>query len=157
MASTRRSRNGNGATNGDNNHARKKRTARAAQVDLSTADLKHLAKAPADYHEIAHKFADALELTKFRGVVSAQKLRRMVARGQSLAQRAAAAQIKAVAADRRRMLQDSQAWKSMLSNWRLVVAAMPDRPDLEAPFAFMQAYMSVARSTPPAPTATPAS
>jgi hypothetical protein len=25
----------------------------------------------------------------------------------------------------------------------------PDRPDLEAPFAFMQEYMSVTRSTPP--------
>jgi len=59
------------------------------------------------------------------------------------------------AADRRRMLQDSQSWKSMLSNWRLVVVAMPDRPELEASFAFMQDYMSVNRSTPPpqAPTA----
>jgi len=53
------------------------------------------------------------------------------------------------------MLQDSQSWKSMLSNWRLVVVAMPDRPELEASFAFMQDYMSVNRSTPPpqAPTA----
>ncbi len=98
---------------------------------------------------VAQKFADALELTQFRGTVSPQKLRRMVVRGQRLAQRAAAAQLKATAAERRRMLQDSQAWKSMLSNWRLVVAAMPDRPDLQAPFAFMQDYMSVTRSTPP--------
>jgi hypothetical protein len=47
------------------------------------------------------------------------------------------------------LIQDSQAWKSMLSNWRLVQAAMPDRPDLEAPFAFMQEYMTVTRSAPP--------
>jgi hypothetical protein len=145
MNKTRRSRN---ATN-QNNHPRKKRTARAAQVDVSSAGLRHLPKAPGDYHEVARKFADALESTKFRGSVSPQKLRSMVARGERLAQRAAAAQLKAVAADRHRMLQDSQAWKSMLSNWRLVQAAMPDRPDLEAPFAFMQEYMSVTRSTPP--------
>jgi len=50
---------------------------------------------------------------------------------------------------RKALLQDSQAWKSMLSNWRLVLAAMPDRLDLEAPFAFMQEYMSVTRSTSP--------
>ena len=151
MARTRRSRIG--AAN-NNNHPRKRRTARPAQVELSAADLKHLAKAPGDYQDIARKFADALEATKFRGSVSPQKLRTMVTRGQRLAQRAAAAQIKAMAAGRRRMLQDSQAWKSMLSNWRLVVAAMPDRPELEASFAFMQDYMSVTRSTPPqAPTA----
>ena len=153
MAKARRSRNG--ASNNGNNHPRKRSTARPAQVELSTADLKHLAKAPGDYQEITWKFADALEATKFRGSVSPQKLRTMVARGQRLAQRAAAAQIKAMAADRRRMLQDSQAWRSMLSNWRLVVAAMPDRPELEASFTFMQDYMSVTRSTPPpqAPTA----
>jgi len=120
-------------------------------VDLSSADLKHLAKAPGDYPDIARKFADALELTRFRGTVSPHKLRSMVVRAQRLAQRAAAAQLKATAADRRRMLQDSQAWKSMLSNWRLVTAAMPDRPELEQPFAFMQDYMSVTRSTPPSP------
>lgn len=145
MASARRSKDG---TANGNTHPTKKRTVRAAQVDLSTADLKHLAKAPGDYQDIARKFADALEMTNFRGIVSPQKLRGMVARGQRLAQRAAAAQLKAVATDRRRMLQDSQAWKSMLSNWRLVVAAMPDRPELEAPFSFMQDYMSVTRSTP---------
>ena len=35
------------------------------------------------------------------------------------------------------MMQESQAWKSMLSTWQLVIAAMPDRPELEQPFAFM--------------------
>ena len=146
MTRTRRSQSA--ATNG-NNHSRKKRTVRVAHVELSSADLKHVAKAPGDYQDVARKFADALELTQFRGTVSAQKLRSMVAHGRRLAQRAATAQLKAMAAERRRMLQDSQAWKSMLSNWRLVVAAMPDRPELEAPFAFMQDYMSVTRSTPP--------
>ena len=41
------------------------------------------------------------------------------------------------------MLQDSQAWKSMLSNWRLVVAAIPDRPELEASFARLHAGLHV--------------
>jgi hypothetical protein len=152
MAQARRSKGD--AANGNHNAA-KRRTARAIQVEISSADLKHLAKAPGDYQEVARKFADALESTKFRGTVSAQRLRGMVARGQRLGQRAAAVQLKAMAADRRRMVQDSQAWKSMLSNWRLVIAAMPDRPELEAPFAFMQDYMSVTRSTPqpPAPAA----
>jgi len=145
MNRTRRSR----STTSANNRPRKKRTTRAAQVDVSSAELKHLLKAPGDYHDIARKFADALESTNFRGSVSSRKLRSMVARGERLAQRTAAAQLKAMAVDRRRMLQDSQAWKSMLSDWRLVQAAMPDRPDLEAPFAFMQEYMAVTRSTPP--------
>ena len=152
MAKTRRSK-GNG-TNGSNNTA-KRRPARAAAVEVSAAAVKHLAKAPGDYQAVAQKFADALELTKFRGTVSAPTLRRMVARGQQLGQRAAAAELKAMAADRRRMLQDSQAWKSLLSNWRLVMAAMPDRPELEGPFAFMQQYMSVTRSTPPPAPAAP--
>lgn len=143
----------NGASN-HNKQPRKKSTARRLQVDLSAAELKHLAKAPGDYPDIARKFADALEATQFRGTVSPHKMRSMVARGQRLAQRAATAQLKATVADRRRMLQDSQAWKSMLSNWRLVMAAMPDRPELEQPFAFMQDYMSVTRSTPPPPTPT---
>jgi hypothetical protein len=50
----------------------------------------------------------------------------------------------------------SQAWKSMLSTWRLVVAAMPDRPELEQPFAFMQQYMSVHHSAPTPEPASPA-
>ena len=116
-------------------------------------------KAPGDYKDIARRFADALEATKFRAPVSAAKLRSMVLRGERLAQRAGALQVKATAADRRRMVQDSQAWKSMLSAWRLVGAAMPDRPELEEPFAFMQEYMSVSRSaaptTPPAPASNP--
>ena len=96
---------------------------------------------------MARKFADALEHTKFRGTLSPQRLRSLVAQAQRLAQRAATAQLKATAADRRRMVHDSRAWKSMLSNWRLVQAAMPDRPELEQLFAFMQDYMSVTRST----------
>jgi hypothetical protein len=113
-----------------------------------------LVKAQGDHHDVARKFADALDSTKFRDSVSPQKLSTMVARGERLGQRAAAARLKVVAADRLRMLQDSQAWKSILSNWRLVQAAMPDRPELEAPFAFMQAYMALTRST--APPQTPA-
>ena len=147
----RQSRNGTGTSN---NHPRKKRAVRPVRVDLSAADLKHLPKAPGDYGDVARKFADALEATNFRGTVSAFKLRSMIARAQRLAQRAAAAQIKAVAANRRRMVQDSQAWKSMLSNWRLIQAAMPEHPELEPPFAFMQDYMSVPRSTAPPHTAT---
>ena len=49
------------------------------------------------------------------------------------------------------MLHDAQLWKSILSTWRLVVAALPNHPELEGPFAFMQDYMSVGRSAPPAP------
>jgi hypothetical protein len=50
------------------------------------------------------------------------------------------------------MVQESQAWKSMLSTWRLVVAATPDRPELEQPFAFMHEYMSVHHNAlPPEP------
>ena len=75
----------------------------------------------------------------------------MVAQAQRLAQRAHAAQVGAVAAERRRIVPDSQAWKSVLSNWRLVTAAMADRPELEAAFAFMQDYMARKR-----PAATPA-
>jgi hypothetical protein len=114
-------------------------------------------RAPGDYREVAHKFADALEWTKFRGPVSPGKIRSMVARGQRLAQQAAAARIRATAVERRRMMQDSHAWKSVLSTWRLVVAAMPDRPELENPFAFMQQYMSTSRSTPPPQSPPPAS
>ena len=77
----------------------------------------------------------------------------MVLRGERLAQRAAAAQLAATAADRRRIAQESQAWKSMLSTWRLIVAAMPERVELQEPFAFMQDYMSVTRSTPTPPPA----
>ena len=73
----------------------------------------------------------------------------MAERGQRLGQRVNQLQLKTTAADRRRMVQDSQAWKSLLSSWRLVQAAMPDRPELEAPFAFMQQYMSTSRSVPP--------
>ena len=136
--------NGNGNARG-----RKRVVRRAAQMTVSSADLKHLPKAPGDYHEVARKFADALEMTKFRGTVTSRQLRVMVGRGQRLAQRAHAAHLKAIAAERRRMVQDSHAWKSMLSSWRLVQAAMPERPDLEASFAFMQDYMSVTRSAPP--------
>jgi hypothetical protein len=54
------------------------------------------------------------------------------------------------------MVQESQAWKSMLSTWRLVVAAMPDRPELEQPFAFMHQYISVHHSPPTPEPASPA-
>ncbi len=145
-------RAGSNGNNGGNN-GRKKRAVRPVQMEISAADLKHLAKAPGDYAAIAYKFADALELTRFRGKISAVQLRRMVARGQQLAQRAAAVQLKATTAERRRMLQDAEAWKGILSNWRLIQAAMPDRPELQGPFAFMQEYMSVTpRSTPQPPT-----
>jgi hypothetical protein len=39
----------------------------------------------------------------------------------------------------------------MLTTWRLIVAAMPERVELQEPFAFMQDYMSVTHSTPPPP------
>jgi len=157
MAKARRSaavarHRGQGGTKNGKTHARRRPAARPAQAEIGSEDLKHLAKAPGDYHEIARKFADALDLTKFRGAVSAPRLRSMVTRALRLAQRAHVAQVDAVTAERRRIVQDSQAWKSMLANWRLVTAAMPDRPDLQPAFAFMQEYMAVKRSgTPPPP------
>jgi len=54
------------------------------------------------------------------------------------------------------MLHDSQVWKQILITWRLVVAAMPERPELQEPFAFMQAYMLPSRLPAPAPAPVPA-
>lgn len=131
------------------NPKRKVARARTLQVEIGIEDVKRMVKAPGDYQGVARKFADALESTKFRGAVSPRKLRSMIARGERLAQRANTAQLIATNADRRRMAQESLAWKSMLSSWRLIVAAMPDRVELQEPFAFMQDYMSVTRSAPP--------
>ena len=105
---------------------RKRRAARARGVraEIGAEDIKRMVKAPSDYEGIARQFADALQSTKFRGLVTPAKLRSMVARGERLGQRATAAQMKATSADRRRMAQESQAWKSMLSTWRLIVAAI---------------------------------
>jgi hypothetical protein len=132
------------------NPTKKVSRARRAPPDIGADEIKRMVKAPGDYEGIARKFADALEATNFRGAVTPQQLRRMVARGERLAQRATAAQMIATAADRQRIAQESQAWKSILSTWRLVVAALPDRAALEQPFAFMQEYMSVTRSAPTA-------
>jgi hypothetical protein len=53
-----------------------------------------------------------------------------------------------MAADPHRIAQEAQAWKSMLSTWQLTVT-MPERVELQEPFAFMQDYMCVTRSPPP--------
>ena len=58
-----------------------------------------------------------------------------------------------------RMMHDSETWKSILDTWRLVVAAMPNHPELEQPFVFMQQDMSIGPrggAVPPAPPAAPA-
>ena len=133
--------------------AARRKSAPAVQMHLGAEEIKRLLKAPGDYHDIAQKFAAALEMTNFRGPFSPQKLRSMVDRGRRLGQLADELQLKATAADQRRMVQDSQAWRSLLSSWRQVQAAMPDRPEFEEPFAFMQEYMSPGRSSvPPTPT-----
>ena len=138
------------------NSAAKPRPASAPRKKIakiaSTADLKHMAKAPGDYEETGRKFADALIETKFRGVVSGVKLRSQIARGERLAKKAAAAQHKATLADRARMVAESDAWKGMLTTWRMIVAVLPDRADLQHRFAFMSDYMSAKRSAkaPPA-------
>ncbi len=89
-----------------------------------------------------------MERTRFRSPISSAKLRSLVKRSEALAKHAAMLELKATAADQARMVHESQAWKSMLSVWRLVQAATPDRPELEQPVAFMQEYMGVGRSTP---------
>ena len=128
-------------------------TARKKIVKIaSTADVKRLPKAPGDYEETARKFADALIETKFRGFVTGAKLRGQIARGERLAKKAAAAQHNATLADRARMVAESDAWKGMLTTWRMIVAVLPERPDLQHRFAFMSDYMSAKRSAkaPPA-------
>src|SRR5437879_618992 len=132
MAAARRStrpvRNSrtNNRGNGKRTAPRRRARRRIEQPDLSNEDIRHLLKAPSDYQGIGGKLADAIE-------------------------KAAAVQLRATAADRRRMMQDSETWRSMLAAWRFVQAIMPEHPELEEPFAFMQEYMSVTR-TAPAPT-----
>src|SRR5579862_9915036 len=105
MASTRNSGRKSSSKNG--NRPQKRPRPRGSGAMLAAADIKRLPKAPADYEGIARKFADALESTRFRGAVTANELRGMVARGERLAQRAVAAQLAATAADRRRIAQES--------------------------------------------------
>ena len=86
------------------------------------------------------------------------KLAKMLQCAEYLAQRAAAEQAAATAAQHYRMMDDSQTWKSILDTWRLVVAAMPNHPELEQPFVFMQQYMSIGPRggvVPPAPPSPP--
>jgi len=42
-----------------------------------------------------------------------------------------------------------------LESWRLVKAALPVRPELQAPFEFMKEYMSNSRTAPETPAAPP--
>lgn len=119
-------------------------------VAISAADLRKLPKAPGDYEETVRKLADVIESTKFRGPVSANKLRSLVSRGEKLTTKADAAEQKFLVADRARIAAQSEAWKSTLSNWRMIVASMPDRPELEDAFAFMTQYMSAPRAAPEA-------
>ena len=150
------------SSNGGNKPSRKRSSAAsAAQKPIGADDVRHLAKAPSGYQDVMHKFADALEWAQFRAPVSPAQLRSLVSRATRAAQRAAVAQLKATAADRQRIMQEAQAWKSVRSAWRSVLAAMPDHPELEEPFAFMQDYMAASRSAPvtprtPATPATPA-
>jgi hypothetical protein len=137
--------------NGPKQRTRVRKPPAAVATDISAEDVKRLPKAPGDYAGIAQQFADALERTKFRGDITAHKIRTRLRRGQRLLQRAAKAQDAATAADRQRIVHDSQLWKSIMATWRLVVAALPAHPDLETPFAFMREYMSTSsRSAPPA-------
>lgn len=121
-----------------------KRTKKAANVgELTTEAVRHLPKAPSDYEETARKFAEALDATKFRGGVSGAKVRALVARGAAIGRKAATLRAKAEAADRARIVAESRAWKTLLSTWRRVVAAMPDEPMLARAFGFMREYMAV--------------
>jgi len=118
--------------------------------------LRRLVKPPGDYHAIARRFADEMEATGFRGTLTPRQLRILVRRGEELAQQARAAQNRATVANRRRLQQDADAWGEVLASWRLVKAALPVSPELQAPFAFMQEYMSYSRATPDTPATTPA-
>jgi hypothetical protein len=160
MAGGKRRRRGGGNSGGNASPSpRRKRTrsksAAAASAEIGVEQVKHLLRAPSGYAEIARQFANGLEQTNFHGEISPRTLRSLLARGERLAEHAAVAQLKATAAERKRMLHDSQVWKSIMSTWRMIVAAMPDHPELEEPFGFMQAYMSVTRSTPAAQTPVP--
>ncbi len=145
-----RAQNGNGAT-----APKRRRTARVETLDIGADAVRHLVRAPADYAGIVRQFADALTRTNFKGEISAYKIRTLLRRGERLAQRAATAEHAAVLAGRQRIAHDSNLWGNVLSTWRLIVAAMPNHPELEAPFAFMQEYMSIGRRKPP-PKAPPA-
>ncbi|HXQ24495.1 MAG TPA: hypothetical protein VN812_22630 [Candidatus Acidoferrales bacterium] len=159
MGAAKKTRNNNASGNGGNATPRKKRNhagnaATIAQADIGVEQVKHLLRAPSGYPEIARQFASGLEQTNFRGAISPRRIRTQLARGERLTRQAADAQVKATAAARKRMLHDSQLWKSIMATWRMIVAAMPDHPELEQPFAFMQEYMSTSRSK-PAPPPTP--
>ncbi len=146
------------AVQGANGKAPKRKSgtvARAAKIDIGVDALKHLVKPPGDYHAVARRFADEMEATGFRGTVTPRQLRILVRRGEELAQRATAARNRATVLDRRRSQQVSQAWTRLLESWRLVKAALPVRPELQAPFAFMKEYMSNSRTAPETPSAPP--
>ncbi len=146
---------GNGEVPRRQARVRARRVAPGATT-LGREEVKHLLRAPGGYADIARQFAHALEQTGFRGPISPPKIRSLLARGERLVQSAAVARVKASATDQQRMLHDSQVWKSILSTWRLIVAAMPDRPELQGPFAFMQAYMAPSRKSAPEPAPAPA-
>jgi len=145
MGQRRSKQNGSGQ-NGNGKAHRARAHAAAALPDIGSVQVKHLLRAPAGYLDIARQFAHALEATGYRAQLSPARMRAMIARGDRLSQRAGGLQNKATLADRQRMLHDAQLWKAMLSMWRVIVASMPDRPDLERAFGFMQAYMSVGRN-----------
>ncbi len=145
-----RAQNGNGVA-----PPKRRRATTAESPDIGAEAVRHLVRAPADYAGVVRQFADALTRTNFKGEISAFKIRTLLRRGERLAQRAATAEHKAVIARRQRTVHDSNLWKDVLATWRLVGAAMPNHPELETPFAFMQEYMSIGRrngppSTPPA-------
>jgi len=122
---------------------------RAAPKALaSVEDVKRLAKAPGDYEEIVDKFTDALATTRFRAPISAGKMLSQKKKAKALGKKASALELKFTVADRARMVAESLAYKSLLSNWRSVQARFPDEPELEEAFQFMVEWMSVNR--PPA-------
>src|SRR5262249_27531 len=101
---------------------KKTRTKKPTAQEISSPNSKKLLKAPGNYEEIARKFADALETTRFRGVASPAKIRTLVARGEQAARRARAFKLRAEATDRQRIVAESKAWKAVLSTWRMIVA-----------------------------------
>jgi len=148
MGQRRSKQNGSGGQNGNGKAHRARAHAAAALPDIGSVQVKHLLRAPTGYLDVARQFAHALEETGYRTQLSPARMRAMIARGDRLSQRAGGLQNRATLADRQRMLHDAQLWKAMLSMWRVIVASMPDRPDLERAFGFMQTYMSVGRNAP---------
>ncbi len=120
----------------------RRRSAAKPKPVLSALEVKRLAKAPSDYEDVLDRFADTMVAMKFRGPITAGKMRSQKNKAASLEKKANALELKFIAADRARMGGQSIAYKSMLSNWRSVQARMPDDAALAEAFQFMVEWMA---------------